>query len=266
MKNFRVLKWSLVFGLCFLASCTGNSLAPLTMNRDDSAVNSNVNANVPTDNPEAAAIRENEQKVKELEAQNERFKVVPPGFQNVDFKNFTYPTRYPKKSVTLKDGELEYEIRENGGLGGGWFGFSDVYYVDLTGDGVKEAFVMIFRVDCGGSCDGGTYLLYVYSSKNRKPVLIWQFELGSQAYTCGLKSLTVKEMKIYFDVFDNCFEKNGKLEDQPDGNTRGKGLSFGVTEFIYRYDGKSFVREKTQFGQPQRFEHRGYSALISIND
>ncbi len=269
MKNLLVLKWVLVFGIWFLEGCAAetNSLTLVNSpNQNNSAVQTNVNANVSDNEKYAAAIRENERIVKELEAQNERFKIVPAEFQNVDFENFTYPTRYPKKSVTLNDGENEYEIREGGGIGSGSFNLSHVYYVGLTGDSQKEAFVFLRRVDCGVSCDGGAYLLYVYSLTNRKPNLIWRLDLGSDAYTCGLKSLTVKEKKIYFDVFDNCFEKNGKLEDQPDDYTRGKGLSFGITEFIYTYDGKTFVCEKVQFGQPQRLEHRNYLALISIND
>lgn len=265
----RVLKWFLVFGLWFSAGCAAESnflTAVNSPNQNNSAVQTNINTNVSADNSYVEAIRDNEQKVKELEAQNERFKVVPAEFQNVDFKNFTYPTEYPKKSVKLKDGELRYEIRENGGLGGGWFDLGDVYYVDLTGDLVKEAFVFLHRVDCGASCDDGAYLLYIYSSTNQKPKLIWRLELGSGAYDCGLKSLTVREKKIYFDVFDNCEEKNKKLEMKPGHNGLGKRFSFGLTGFIYKFDGQSFVREKMEFGQPEQFEHSNYLPLISIND
>lgn len=266
MKNMRFVKWSLVFGLLFLAGCASDSIsltAKNLPNQNNSVGNTNLNANAAIVNPNILAVRQNERIVKELETQNERFKIVPPEFQNVDFENFTYPTEYPKQSATLKDGEYEYQT---GYASGGSIGLDRVYYVDLTGDGKKEAFVFLGRVDCGASCDGGAYLLYVYSSNKGKPKLLWRLELGGGFYECGLKALTVKEKKIYFEVFDNCIEQNGKLEPQSDGNTRGKSSHFGVTEFEYKFDGKTFVREKTQFGQPQRFETRSYSAPISINE
>lgn len=266
MKNKRILKCFLVFGLWFLAGCASDSkllTAVNSQNQNNAGVKTNINANVSVYDSYVTASRENDRIVEELEAQNERFKTVPAEFQKVDFNNFTYPTEYPKKSVTLKDGELEYET---GYASGGSFNFSRVYYVDLTGDNQKEAFVFLHRVDCGASCDGGTYLLYVYSSINQKPSLIWRLDLGSGAYDCGLKSLTVKDKKIHFEVFDNCFEKGKKLEIQPDHPGKGKGSSYGLTEFIYKFNGKTFVREKMQFGQPQDFEHRSYSAPISIND
>ncbi len=261
-----VLKRFLVFGLWFLAGCaveTGSQTVVNSPNQNNSAVQTNVNTIISADNSYVEAIQENEQKAKELKAQNERFKVVPVEFQKVDFENFTYQMDYPKKSVILKDGKYKYE---SGFASGGSVNLSDVYFVDLTGDNQKEAFVFLNRVDCGASCDGGSYLLYVYSSKNQMPNLIWRLELGGGAYDCGLKTLTVKEKKIYFDVYDNCFEKNKKLEMEPNHNGKSKGYSYGLTEFIYKFDGKSFVREKMQFGQPQRFETRGYLAQISIND
>src|SRR4051794_8786393 len=75
---------------------------------------------------------------RESEAQNGTFKIVPDSFKGTDFKNFSYPYRfsYGKEiDIPLKDGEYEYEFTDDRG----WFTFSDVYFVDLTGDANPEA-------------------------------------------------------------------------------------------------------------------------------
>lgn len=154
------MKWILFFGLCFLAGCASQPAAPVSDNSSNQ--NNSVNQISSNTNAYAEFQRINKENIEKLDIQNEKFKTVPEEFMNVDFENFTYPTDYPKKSVSLKNGEFRYEIREKNALGGGWFSFGVVYFVDFTGDNVKEAIVFLSRVDCGGSCDGGTVLMYVY--------------------------------------------------------------------------------------------------------
>jgi hypothetical protein len=95
-----------------------------------------------------------------LNAENERFRQVPDEFKSVDFNNFEYDFG------RLKDGEFEKEHSGKYARGGSRFSFDDVFYIDLIGDSKKEAVVFLYRVGCGGSCDGGSNIIYFYSSRN----------------------------------------------------------------------------------------------------
>src|SRR5215213_7069623 len=256
------MKWFLVFSLMFLANCAKQTDALVSVNSSNKI--SPANHNIDYIKAYEEVFRIQHEKDEKIEAQNERFKIVPKEFKNVDFENFTYPTTYPKKSVTLKNGEFEYEIRKYNG--GGSFSFSKVYFVDLTNDGKKEAFVFLWRVDCGGSCDGGAPLLYIYSANRQKPRLLWRLELGGMAYDCGLQDLTVKDKNIFFKVFGNCVEKNRELKVFENSYGPGKGTSIGLTEFQYRFNGKNFVREKTAYDSVGKIFHMNYQPEISIND
>jgi len=127
----------------------------------------------------------------------------------VDFRNFTYPSSLSKSGVTLKDGNREYEDPVSGG---DRYHLQDVDYADLTGDGKKEAFVNVVRVICGGSCDGGSHLFYIYSVKQNKPSLLWRIESGSVAYGCGLKSFVVNRSTITLEAFRKCHLKGASLD------------------------------------------------------
>src|SRR5712692_2695205 len=107
---------------------------------------------------------------------SEEKKKVPAAFKNIDFKNFSYPTSFKRASIRLKDGTYEYAVRRGGG--GDTFDLMDVDYVDLTGDGEKEAVVRLDWVSCGVSCDGGSDLFYFYSIKRGRPVLLSRIEMG----------------------------------------------------------------------------------------
>ena len=62
-------------------------------------------------------------------------KEVPATFKGIDFKHLSYPTSFRKKYIPLHDGT--YEIP--GGTGGDTFELEGVDYVDITGDGKKDA-------------------------------------------------------------------------------------------------------------------------------
>ncbi|HVE55836.1 MAG TPA: hypothetical protein VNB22_03345 [Pyrinomonadaceae bacterium] len=256
------MKWFVVFSLLFLANCASQTAAPVSVNPSDR--NSSANQNTDFIKAFEEAEKTQREKAGQLEIQNEKFKTVPEEFKNIDFENFSYPTNYPNKTVTLKNGEYEYENKKS--LGGGTFSFSNVYFVDLTNDVKKEAFVFLWRVDCGGSCDGGAPLLYIYSANDRNPRLLWQLELGGMAYDCGLDSLTVSEKKIFFKVFGNCVEKNRELKIFENQYGPGKGASIGLTEFIYEFNGKKFVREKMEHDSGGKIFHMNHQPEISIND
>jgi len=256
------MKWVLAFSLLFLANCASHTTAQMSQNSPAQNVPANESSNKPDQYTEA--IRLNKETVAALEVQNEKYKAVPDEFNRIDFENFTYPTTYPKNSITLKDGEYEYENKKS--LGGGTFNLSEVYFVDLTGDKVKEALVLIVRIDCGGSCDGGAYLLYVFGQNRQKPKLLWSGELGSAGYCCGLKTLTIMDRKIMFDLYGRCNTKMKEAMTKEEFFNTGKFSSIGFTEYIFGFNETKFVREKTEFHPVGKIYHLNQLPEIRIND
>lgn len=126
----------------------------------------------------------------QFEAQNQKFRNVPEQFKQIDFEKVSYPYKFSysgrKINFVPKDGRYEYEEKPGGG---GWFELSDTFYVDLTNDKNPEAIVILWHVSCGGSCDGGAALFYIYTLQQNKLKPLWQFETGSLGYGCGLGSV-----------------------------------------------------------------------------
>jgi len=161
---------------------------------------------------EDAESETDEVKRKEIEEKNAKYEIVPDEWKAVNFNNFSYPVKRMKGFIHLKNGEFEYSNREEYdnqfGEGGG------SYYVDLTGDNVKEAVVFVSAVACGGSCDGGSEIIYFYSMQNKKLGLLGRIESGSRAYGCSLKSFTIKNKEIIIEQFGRCQKDSSKNEDK----------------------------------------------------
>jgi hypothetical protein len=189
---------------------------------------------------------------------------VPPEFKNVDFKNFTYPASFEKGSVRLRDGKYEYEQPMKEGGGGENFDLHEVSFVDLAGDGKKEAVVVLHWISCGASCDGGSYLFYVYSSRKNKPVLFWRIESGSGGYGCGLKSLTVDGRNINLELFNNCRYKGATPVSKNTEGELGKFSAVVYTRFIFKSDGKKVVLKKRGIFPFPEGSAKNYPAELSI--
>jgi hypothetical protein len=83
--------------------------------------------------------------------------------RSVDFANFTYPALWTKKPFTLKNGQLEFVhdhcLTE--------YALKGVTYVDLTGDGKKDAVVEVTDfMACGSSYMTSYY--YIYTIRNKR--------------------------------------------------------------------------------------------------
>jgi len=190
---------------------------------------------------------------------------VPAAFKNVDFKNFSYPTSFSRASIRLKDGT--YEHNDPLRIGGDTFDFVDVDYLDLTGDGRKEAVVQLDRVKCGVSCDGGSALFYFYSIKHGRPVLLSRIEMGSLGYDCGLKSFNLSKTNLTVETFRSCRFNGLSFESAHDADeTGGKFLTNRTTQFILRFNGRRFVlRKRKVFPYPES-DFRDYEPRISISN
>lgn len=197
----------------------------------------------------------------QFEAQNEKFRVVPEVFKRIDFENLSYPYKFSydgrKINVALKDGRYEYEEKPSGG---GWFDLSDVLYVDLTNDESPEAIVLLWHVSCGGSCDGGAALFYIYSLEQNKLKPLWQFETDSLAYSCGLKSFTVKYKKITMELFGRCFDKT------KESLSMNKFQVKDTTRLTFGFNGKKIIEEKKEYVSTDVRNVMNYQPEISINE
>lgn len=245
-----------VFACLFLSGCL-----QLAFKDENVSVKPNQLAdgyNVKTSSATTVEVSKVEQtKQSEVEAQNEKFKIVPEEFKQIDFKNFLYPYKFSngKKSITLKGGEYEYDFTDDRG----WFSLSDVYYTDLTNDGNPEAIVFLSHVSCGVSCDGGSRLFYIYTVQQNKLKSVWKYGTGSQGYGCSLKSFTVKNRKITIELFGQCV---GRTENY-------SGVKFqveGTTKLILTFDGKRIAEDKKEFTFASERSVINYQPEISISE
>ena len=258
MKKALFLVFALVFSSCYANSVSSrqsesllvNNNTPQTFrNRDVNGKNANlveVASLQPASAEDSAKINAIKQKEREEEDK------IPVAFNRVDFKNFTYPVNWLKKFVRLKDGSYEYEHPKH--MGGEIFDFVDANYIKLTNDQEKKAIIRLNRVSCGGSCDGGSSLFYVYSIEKNEPKLLWKFETGSLAYGGGLRSLTVKNSKIIVEEFgENVLQMN-------------KFHVKDTIRFVFAYKGGKFIQESEEaFSVPER-DVKNYQPEINIEN
>ena len=180
-------------------------------------------------------------------------------FKQIDFKNLGYPYKFSfgkRVKVALKNGEFEYNFKN----GRGWFNFSNIYFVDLTHDRRPEAVVMLSHVSCGASCDGGAALFYVYSFERHKLKSLWQYETGSLAYGCGLKSFSIRGAKISVELFGRC--AYGK--DEASG--MGKFQVKDITHLSFESNGAKIVARKRTVISTSERSVLNYEPQISIQE
>ena len=161
----------------------------------------------------------------------EQFRVKPENFNGVDFRNFSYGIYTPSSGKPI-DLTLVQSLKPLNDSG--WIKLKDVFYTDLTGDGEAEAIVRLWHVSCEGSCDSGSDLFYIYSTRNGKLTNIWRYETGSYAYGCGLKSFTLEDRQMKMELFGRC---SSQAMTSP-GPVRF--VVEDLTSIIFEFDGSRF--------------------------
>lgn len=121
--------------------------------------------------------------------------------RSVDFANFSYPARVAQEKgwFKLRNGELQSKRDEIGRPLGMWLKMASVDYGDVNGDGIEDAIINIHWIT-GGSATPN--LVYIYTFKNHKPLLLWAFETGDRA-DGGYK-------RVYAEAGNLVVELNGK--------------------------------------------------------
>lgn len=120
--------------------------------------------------------------------------------RSVNFANFTYPWTAdlgnPKKSFTLRNGELPATRNERGFIDEMGVFLQGVKYGDVTGDGVEEAFVSL-SIQTGGSAIPG--IIYIYTLRKNRPVLIWSHSTGDRA-DGGLRDIYAENGQLVVEL------------------------------------------------------------------
>lgn len=251
--------------LILFANCAKQAVDAAKAPAPTPAVNSNqitVGNLTPIPAEESGAI--DKAKQNEAEIQSEKLKNVPDKLKNTDFKNFTYQTN-GYGTIRLKDGDFQTEEGKNPSQGNLTVELNDVYYSDLTGDGVKEAVVKLFAVGCGGSCDGGAELFFVYTIRQQNLSLLWQLESGSKADKCSLKSFTIKEKHISFETFGKCDIKDKRLVRNGELDmSLNKFSSKGASHYVFGFNGRQIVQKEKTFQDTPERSALNYQTEINI--
>jgi hypothetical protein len=194
-------------------------------------------------------------------------KNVPPEFKGIDFRNFTYQTKWRNRRVRLTNGEYVHPE----GAGGDTYTFDSVDFANLHDGGKAIAVVRLLLVSCGVSCDGGSHLFYFYRIRQRKPLLFWRIETGSLAYECGLKSFDLSQRKLTLEVFRTCQSKGSsiQLSNDPDAGedeSGGKYLAHSFTRFVFEFNNGRFIKRRRQILPNPNPDTGNYEQQISIRD
>lgn len=182
------------------------------------------------------------------------YRIKPRDFYGFDFWNYSYgvyTSRDGKQKIPLTLVNSDLKLPNDS------FSLKDVYYRDVTGDGEPEAIVWLSHVHCSDSCDGGSNLFYIYAVQDHKLKPVWQFETGSYAYGCGLKSLTISGRKTVVELFGHC---TAGMEDPGATKFKASGLTYMLLEF----DGRGYRQTSSEIVETPETTVKNYEAAVLI--
>ena len=160
------------------------------------------------------------------------------------FANFTYPARPlfqdvtddKRKSFTLTHGIFRPRMNERGYIERLGAYLKSVEFVDVTGDGRKEAIVAIGNLcDCSGVWFG----IYIYKLAGQKPAhLLWAFHTGDRA-DGGLRRVYGQSGRLIVEL-----NGRGSGPNSPPKNYNGaQCCTNDYTQRRYRWNGSRFIQE-----------------------
>lgn len=160
------------------------------------------------------------------------------------FANFTFPARTVfegstdddgRKFFTLKNGIFYPKFDENGYIIRLGTYLKSVDFADVTGDGRKEAIVIVGNLcDCSGVWFG----VYIYKMAGRKPSrLLWSFRTGDRAVG-GLRRVYARKGNLIVELYGL-----GSAPNKPPQDYHGaQCCTNDYTQRKYRWNGKRFVQ------------------------
>ncbi len=210
--------------------------AAVSNSNHDPGVSVEVDSLAPANEDETSSM------VEILRLEKERRATIPYEFQQVDFRNFSFPMS-GRKAIKLTDGvfESQYDPKD---CDNSFDKLNGVYYADLDGDKKQDALVDLVHVSCGcGSCDGGHHILYAFRLKGGQPKLFWRYFTGSYGYGGGLRSLHSRPGSIEIEEFEarNCSEK----ATAEDVTCFSKGMAKNYVRSTLKFTERTFVQKST---------------------
>lgn len=212
---------------------------------DSQAVAPNVEANqnvqvIVENTPNADAQTVQTPKPPNLQAEllDDRNKTTVSPLGKFDFKNFEYELPRGWQDSGGNKAVLENGIRrmseEPRKIG---LSYVTTKFMDVTGDGQDEAFV-ILKITTGGSAI--PQIVYVYEWKDEKPELIWFFRTGDRA-DGGLKDLRVENGELVVEIFGQDRYILGEGETRKlTGDEEQICCPTFFTRSAYKWNGKNF--------------------------
>lgn len=198
-------------------------------------------------------------KIPNLQAEilDDRNKTTASPLGAFDFKNYTYPL--PRgwqdsdgKEVELVNGKRPMEMSEEVERIG--LSYITTKFLDVTGDGQDEAFV-ILKIDTGGAAI--PQLVYVFTWKNEAPEMIWYFRTGDRA-DGGLKDIRSENGRTVVELYGQDRYIIGELdtmkitgdEEQICCPTHFTRSSYGWNGNVFRIQGKRLTFSVTDQTAP----------------
>jgi hypothetical protein len=133
--------------------------------------------------------------------------------------------------------EEKAEVRQTRRIG---MSYVTTKFMDVTGDGQDEAFV-ILKIETGGS--GLPQLVYIFTWKDGKPELLWPFSTGDRA-DGGLKDIRAENGLLVLELYgQDRFvlgqRETGKITDDEEQLC----CPTFYTRSLYKWNGKSFLMQ-----------------------
>ena len=183
-----------------------------------------------------------------------------------DFKNFTYelPRGWQNPdgttTITLANGHLDpvqgtttsddmspedkAAIRAGRRIG---MTYVTTKYLDVTGDGQDEAFV-ILKIETGGTAS--PHIVHIFDWKNGAPQLLWTFRTGDRA-DAGLKDLRMEGGNLIVELYgQDRFLIDGFETGKITGDEEQLCCPTYFTRTIYKWNGSAFLMQGKRLTYP----------------
>lgn len=195
----------------------------------------------------------------QAELTDDRNKTTTSPVGKFDFKNYTYelPRGWQNPDgtteITLKNGKIapvetavdedmepekKAEAKQQRRIG---MTFITAKYLDVTGDGVDEA-IVVLKIETGGGAV--PQIAYVFEWKGGKPELIWPFRTGDRA-DGGLKDLRAENGELVIELYGQDRFVLGQTET---GKITGDEEQLCCPKFFtrsfYKWNGKNFLMQR----------------------
>ncbi|MCD9189516.1 MAG: hypothetical protein LUM44_24105 [Pyrinomonadaceae bacterium] len=222
--------------ICGIFSACGNST------EDSQTVVTNTAANANAQVVAEPAPNSNSEKAPtpnlQAEILDDRNKTTVSPLGKFDFKNFEYELPRGWQDSDGNKAVLENGIRrmteEPKKIG---LAYVTTKFMDVTGDGQDEAFV-ILKITTGGSAI--PQVVYIYEWKDEQPELLWFFRTGDRA-DGGLKDLRVENGELIVEIFGQDRYILGEGETRKlTGDDEQICCPTYFTRSVYKWNGKSF--------------------------